>query len=77
MRVFDFLALQQALPACEFVDAHAEISSIRLHKTAAEIAKERNARRAATIPDAPAAQPRSRIRSPPSISTASNSAREP
>jgi Xaa-Pro dipeptidase len=39
MRVFDFLALQKALPACELVDAHAEISSIRLRKTADEIAR--------------------------------------
>jgi Xaa-Pro dipeptidase len=39
MRVFDFLALQKALPACSFVDAHAEISAIRLHKTANEIAR--------------------------------------
>jgi Xaa-Pro dipeptidase len=39
MRVFDFMAIQKALPACEFVDAHAEISTIRLHKTPDEIAR--------------------------------------
>ncbi len=39
MRVFDFLALQKALPACEFVDAHAEISALRLLKSADEIAR--------------------------------------
>jgi Xaa-Pro dipeptidase len=39
MRVFDLMALQKALPACAFVDAHAEISSIRLHKTPDEIAR--------------------------------------
>jgi Xaa-Pro dipeptidase len=39
MRVFDFMALQKALPACAFVDAHAEISAIRLHKTPDEIAR--------------------------------------
>lgn len=37
MRVFDFQALQKALPAASFEDAHAEISTVRLHKTAAEI----------------------------------------
>jgi len=37
MRVFDFLALQKALPGAEFIDAHGEISTIRLHKTAAEL----------------------------------------
>ena len=39
MRVFDFIALQKALPTCEIVDAHAEISSIRLTKTPDEIAR--------------------------------------
>lgn len=39
MRVFDFMALQKALPACEIIDAHAEISSIRLRKTPDEIAR--------------------------------------
>jgi Xaa-Pro dipeptidase len=39
MRVFDFLAVQKALPTCEFVDAHDEISSIRLRKTPDEIAR--------------------------------------
>lgn len=38
MRVFDFLALRQALPGAVFIDAHAEISSIRLHKTVEDIA---------------------------------------
>jgi Xaa-Pro dipeptidase len=38
MRVFDFLALREALPRTEFRDAHREISTIRLHKTADEIA---------------------------------------
>lgn len=37
MRVFDFQALQKALPQATLVDAHADISSIRLHKTATEI----------------------------------------
>jgi Xaa-Pro dipeptidase len=39
MRVFDFMALQRALPACEIVDAHGEISSIRSRKTPDEIAR--------------------------------------
>lgn len=39
MRVFDFMALQKALPTCTIVDAHAEISSIRLLKTPDEIAR--------------------------------------
>ena len=43
MRVFDFLALQEALPGAALVDAHAEISAIRLHKTADEIAALRQA----------------------------------
>lgn len=43
MRVFDLFALQQALPKAEFVDAHAAISRIRLHKSAAEIALQRQA----------------------------------
>jgi len=37
MRVFDFLALRQALPGAELVDAHADISTIRLRKTPEEI----------------------------------------
>ena len=43
MRVFDLFALQKALPGAEFVDCHAEISSIRLHKTAEEIEFQRKA----------------------------------
>lgn len=43
MRVFDFLALQKALPLCTFVDAHAEISSLRLHKTPDEVERLREA----------------------------------
>ena len=43
MRVFDLFALQKALPGAAFVDIHAEISSIRLHKTADEIALQRKA----------------------------------
>jgi Xaa-Pro dipeptidase len=43
MRVFDLFALQQALPGALFVDAHAEISAIRLHKTVEEIALQRKA----------------------------------
>lgn len=43
MRVFDLFALQKALPGAEFVDAHAEISAIRLHKTAEEIELQRKA----------------------------------
>ena len=43
MRVFDLLALQKALPGAEFVDIHAEISAIRLHKTAAEMDLQRKA----------------------------------
>lgn len=43
MRVFDLFALQKALPGAEFVDIHAEISAIRLHKTATEIALQRKA----------------------------------
>jgi Xaa-Pro dipeptidase len=38
MRVFDLFALRQVFPGASFSDAHADISSIRLHKTAAEIA---------------------------------------
>ena len=37
MRVFDFLALQAALPTATLIDAHGAISSIRLHKTGPEI----------------------------------------
>ncbi len=43
MRVFDFQALQKSLPLATLVDAHSEISTIRLHKTAAEIAALREA----------------------------------
>jgi len=43
MRVFDLFALQKALPGCEFIDAHAEISGIRLHKTPGEIELQRQA----------------------------------
>ena len=43
MRVFDFMALQRALPQASFIDAHADISSLRLHKTPAEIAALREA----------------------------------
>ena len=49
MRVFDFMALQKALPACDFVDAHADISSIRLIKTPDEIARLREAIRRSEI----------------------------
>ena len=43
MRVFDLFALQQALPGVEFVDVHGEISSVRLHKTPAEVELQRKA----------------------------------
>ena len=43
MRVFDLLALQKALPGAEFVDVHAEISAIRLHKLPHEIELQRKA----------------------------------
>jgi Xaa-Pro dipeptidase len=43
MRVFDLFALQKALPGAAFIDAHAEISAIRLHKTSDEIARQRQA----------------------------------
>lgn len=43
MRVFDLLALQKALPGAEFLDVHAEISSIRLHKTPEEVELQRKA----------------------------------
>jgi Xaa-Pro dipeptidase len=43
MRVFDLFALQKALPGAEFIDIHAEISAIRLHKTADEISRQRQA----------------------------------
>lgn len=39
MRVFDLFALHKAFPAAEFVDAHAEISTVRLHKTPDELAR--------------------------------------
>ncbi len=43
MRVFDLFALQQAFPGAHFVDIHAEISAIRLHKTSEEISRLRRA----------------------------------
>lgn len=43
MRVFDLLALQKVLPSATFVDAHAEISAIRLHKLPHEIELQRKA----------------------------------
>jgi Xaa-Pro dipeptidase len=43
MRVFDLFALQKALPGASFVDVHADISSIRLRKTAEEVALQREA----------------------------------
>lgn len=43
MRVFDLFALQRALPGAEFIDAHAEISAIRLKKTPDEVARLRQA----------------------------------
>ena len=43
MRVFDLFALQKALPGADFIDAHAEISAIRLLKTPDEIARQRQA----------------------------------
>ncbi len=43
MRVFDLFALQKALPGAAFVDIHADISAIRLHKTAAELELQRKA----------------------------------
>jgi len=43
MRVFDLFALQKALPRAEFVDIHAEISTIRLHKTPEEVELQRKA----------------------------------
>ena len=39
MRVFDYLALKRNFDASEIVDAHSAISSIRLHKSAADVAK--------------------------------------
>jgi Xaa-Pro dipeptidase len=49
MRVFDIQALQKALPAASFEDAHAEISTVRLHKTPAEIEALREAIRRSEI----------------------------
>ncbi len=37
MRVFELMALQTVFPKAQFVDAHSEISSLRLLKSAAEI----------------------------------------
>jgi Xaa-Pro dipeptidase len=39
MRVFDMQALQKVLPEARFIDAHRDISSVRLHKTADEISR--------------------------------------
>ncbi|MBL8790654.1 MAG: aminopeptidase P family protein [Rhizobiales bacterium] len=49
MRVFDFMALQSVLPGATLTDAHADISSIRLHKTAEELAALREAIRLSEI----------------------------
>jgi Xaa-Pro dipeptidase len=43
MRVFDLFALQKALPGTKFIDIHAEISAIRLHKTPEELELQRKA----------------------------------
>lgn len=43
MRVFDLFALQAALPQASFIDIHGEISKVRLHKSADEIALQRKA----------------------------------
>ncbi len=43
MRVFVLRALEAAFPAAEFIDAQAEISALRLHKTPEEIALLREA----------------------------------
>jgi Xaa-Pro dipeptidase len=43
MRVFDLFALQKALPGAKFIDIHAEISAIRLHKTPQELELQRKA----------------------------------
>ena len=43
MRVFDLFALQKALPGTQFIDIHAEISAIRLHKTPEELGLQRKA----------------------------------
>jgi Xaa-Pro dipeptidase len=39
MRVFDMQALQTVLPDAKIIDAHKDISSVRLHKTADEISR--------------------------------------
>lgn len=39
MRVFDMQALQTVLPEAKIIDAHKDISSVRLHKTADEISR--------------------------------------
>ncbi len=39
MRVFDMQALQQVLPQAQFIDAHGEISTVRLCKTPDEITR--------------------------------------
>lgn len=49
MRAFEFLELQRAYPTAQFVDAHAEISTIRLVKSAEEI---ENLRKAIEISEA-------------------------
>jgi Xaa-Pro dipeptidase len=43
MRVFDLFALQKALPGALFIDAHGDISKIRLRKTPDEIEMQRRA----------------------------------
>ena len=43
MRVFDLFALQKALPGAVFVDIHAGISALRLHKLPHEIELQRKA----------------------------------
>lgn len=49
MRVFEQMALQKAFPEAKFIDAHAQISTIRLIKSAAEI---ENLKRAIEISEA-------------------------
>ena len=49
MRVFDYLALQAVLPGVTIADAHVAISTVRLHKTAQEIAALREAIRRSEV----------------------------
>jgi Xaa-Pro dipeptidase len=49
MRVFEQMALARAFPGTEIVDAHAAISTIRLHKTAEELAELRRAIRLSEV----------------------------